>query len=99
MSSLPPFLELPPETRPPPPPRSVRTAVLLALFFGPLGLFYVSTVGGVMMTFITAVAGLSTVGLGLFLAWPVCIVWAYIAAAATHHDEPGSAPGEPGART
>lgn len=99
MSSLPPFLELPPETRPPRPPRSVRTAVLLALFFGPLGLFYVSIVGGVLMTFITAVAGLSTVGLGLFLAWPVCIAWAYIAAASTHHDEPGSPPEEPGART
>lgn len=99
MSSLPPFLELPPETRPPRPPRSVRTAVLLALFFGPLGLFYVSTVGGVLMTFITLVAGLSTVGLGLFLAWPVCIAWAYIAAGATHHDEAGSALAEPGART
>ena len=99
MSSLPPFLELPPETRPPRPPRSVRTAVLLALFFGPLGLFYVSTVGGVLMTFITLVAGLSTVGLGLFLAWPVCIAWAYIAAGATHHDATGSPPEEPGAGT
>ncbi len=94
MSSLPPFLELPAETRPQRPPRSVRTAVLLALLFGPLGLFYVSTVSGVLMTFITLVAGFSTVGVGLLFAWPVCVVWAYIAAA-TQHDEAGTTPAAP----
>ncbi len=94
MSSLPPFLDLPAETRPPRPPRSVRKAVLLALLSGPLGLFYVSTVSGVLMTFITLVAGFSTVGVGLLFAWPVCVVWAYIAAA-TQHDEAGSAPAAP----
>jgi len=91
VSSLPPFLDLPAETRPPRAPRSVRKAVLLALLFGPLGLFYVSTVSGVLMTFITLVAGFSTVGVGLLFAWPVCVVWAYIAAA-TQHDEAGTTP-------
>ena len=95
MSSLPPFLELPQEKRPPRPPRSVRTAVLLALFFGPLGLFYVSAVSGVLMTFVTLVAGLSTVGVGLLFAWPLCVVWAYIAASTHHEDAPG-APGDDG---
>ncbi|HEU0079443.1 MAG TPA: hypothetical protein VFQ76_17435 [Longimicrobiaceae bacterium] len=95
MSSLPPFLELPPETRPPRPPRSVRTAVLLALFFGPLGLFYVSVVSGVLMTFITLVAALSTVGVGLLFAWPLCVVWAYIAAS-SRHDDAESAPAAAG---
>ncbi len=82
MSRIPPFLELPPDRRPPPPPPSVRTAVLLAVLFGPLGLFYASPVGGAMMTFITFVAGFSTMGVGLIFAWPVCILWAYTAAAA-----------------
>ncbi|MET0398891.1 MAG: hypothetical protein ABW277_19015 [Longimicrobiaceae bacterium] len=89
MSSLPPFLELPPEKRPPRPPRSVRTAVLLALVFGPLGLFYVSVVSGVLMTFVTLVAGLSTVGVGLLFAWPLCVVWAYIAASTQQDDAAG----------
>lgn len=93
MSSLPPFLDLPAETRPPRPPRSVRKAVLLAVLFGPLGLFYVSTVSGVLMTFITLVAGFFTVGVGLLFAWPVCVVWAYIAAA-TQRDEAGAAPAD-----
>ncbi len=95
MSSLPPFLELPPEKRPPRPPRSVRTAVLLALFFGPLGLFYVSAVSGVLMTFVTLVAALSTVGVGLIFAWPLCVVWAYIAAS-SHHDDTAGASGDGG---
>ena len=91
VSSLPPFLDLPPETRPPRPPPRVRSAVLLALLFGPLGLFYASPIGGVLMTFVTAVAGLSTVGVGLLFAWPVCIVWAYIAASSQHEESPGAA--------
>lgn len=94
MSTLPPFLDIPTEIRPPPPPRSVRTAVLLALFLGPLGLFYASTLGGVLMTIVTLVAGLSTMGVGLLFAWPVCMVWAYIAAA-TQHEEAASAPATP----
>jgi hypothetical protein len=69
--------------------------VLLALFFGPLGLFYVSAVSGVLMTFVTLVAGLSTVGVGLLFAWPLCVVWAYIAAS-TQHDDAAGAPGDDG---
>ena len=92
MSSLPPFLDIPAETRPPRPPRSVRTAVLLALFLGPLGLFYASVLGGVLMTIVTVVAGLSTMGVGLLFAWPVCVVWAYIAAATQHEEAEGGPP-------
>lgn len=91
MSSLPPFLELPPTPEPPRRPKSVRTAVLLTVFFGPFGLFYVSPFAGMLMTFVTLVAGLFTVGIGLFLAWPVCILWA-VAATAGHHDEEGGGP-------
>lgn len=72
--------------------------MLLALLFGPLGLFYVSTVSGVLMTFVTLVAALSTVGVGLLFAWPLCMVWAYIAASTQHDDAPAApeAPGEDG---
>ncbi|MBV9773430.1 MAG: hypothetical protein JO040_05745 [Gemmatimonadetes bacterium] len=86
MSTLPPFLELPSTPEPPRRRKSVRTAVLLTVLFGPLGLFYVSPFAGLLMTFVTGVAGLFTVGIGLFLAWPVCILWA-VAATTGHHEE------------
>ena len=80
MSRLPPFLDLPPAPEEPRPPKKRSTAVLLAALFGPLGLFYVSPVAGVLMTFVTFVAALFTVGVALIFAWPVCILWAYVAA-------------------
>ncbi|HEX2091959.1 MAG TPA: hypothetical protein VHG28_06130 [Longimicrobiaceae bacterium] len=87
MSRLPPYLDLPPSPEEPPRPKSVRTAVLLALFFGPLGLFYASPVSGLLMTFVTLVAGLATMGIGVLLAWPVCVVWAYVAASGQRADD------------
>ena len=66
-----------PEPRAPP---NLKVALLLATLFGPLGLFYASPVGGLFMTFVCVVVGVGTVGVGLLLAWPVCILWAYVAA-------------------
>jgi hypothetical protein len=80
MSHVPPAFGRPstePEPRRPP---SVKLAVVLAVLFGPLGLFYASPVGGLFMTFVCMVVGVGTVGVGLLLAWPVCILWAYVAA-------------------
>jgi hypothetical protein len=80
MTQLPPFLDLPPHTEEAP-PKSQKLAVVLATLFGPFGLFYASPVGGLFMTFVCAVVGVGTVGVGLLLAWPVCIFWAYVATA------------------
>lgn len=64
--------------------KSVGTAVLLAIFFGPLGMLY-STVGGaVVMFFVNLFVGLATMGFGLLLTWPVCVLWA--ASAASEHN-------------
>jgi hypothetical protein len=56
--------------------RSLRMAVLLTVLFGPLGLFYVSPLGGLLMTMVTLTAGLFTMGVALLFAWPFCILWA-----------------------
>ena len=80
MSPLPPFMDLPPTPAEEPRPRSPGIAVLLAVLFGPLGLFYASPVGGMFMTFVCLVVGIGTVGVGLLFAWPVCILWALVAA-------------------
>jgi uncharacterized paraquat-inducible protein A len=60
--------------------KSVGLAILLTMCFGPLGMLY-STVGGafimfLVMTFTTVV----TLGLGLFVTYPLCILWAALAA-------------------
>lgn len=60
--------------------KSVGVAMLLAFFFGPLGMLY-STVGGAfVMFFATFFVALVTMGFGLFLAWPICVLYAGYAA-------------------
>lgn len=60
--------------------KSVGVAILLTIFFGPLGMLY-STIGGaITMFFVTVVVGFLTVGLGLFLTQPVCVIWGAVAA-------------------
>lgn len=60
--------------------KSVGVALLLSFFFGPLGLFYATVTGGVVMLIVSFVVALFTFGLGLFITWPICVVWSAIAA-------------------
>lgn len=59
--------------------KSPGIAFLLTLLFGPIGLFYSSTVGGIFMVTIALIVGLVTMGWGILLTWPVSIVWGVIA--------------------
>ncbi|HEX6750443.1 MAG TPA: hypothetical protein VF092_24330 [Longimicrobium sp.] len=71
-------------------PKNVRTAVLLALFLGPLGLMYASIGAGLFMLFVLIVLGLFTVGIGVFPVWLICVAWAYLSTshARAAHDRP-----------
>jgi hypothetical protein len=60
-------------------PKSVGTALILAFLFGPLGLLYASVTGGIVMFIITLVVAIPTLGFGLLLTVPACMVWAAIA--------------------
>jgi hypothetical protein len=60
--------------------KSVAGAVLLALFFGPLGMIYATVPGALIMFFINIFVAIVTLGLGLLLTLPICAVWAGIAA-------------------
>ena len=59
--------------------KSVGVALLLAFFFGPLGLLYASVIGGVIMLILSVVIGLLTLGFGLIFTWIACIIWAGVA--------------------
>ena len=60
--------------------KSVAGAVLLALFFGPLGMIYSTVVGALVMLVINILVAIATLGLGLILTLPICAIWAGIAA-------------------
>jgi len=59
--------------------KSMLAAILLSLFFGPLGLLYASVTGGIVMLIISIVVGLFTLGVGLLITFPICIIWAVVA--------------------
>jgi len=61
------------------PTKSLVVAILLAIFLGPIGLFYASVIGALIMLAITAIIGFITFGFGLFIPYIICIIWAIIA--------------------
>jgi len=62
------------------PTKSIGLAIFLGVAFGPLGLLYSTVTGAIIMFFVNVLVGLFTLGLGLFLTWPICGLWAYFAA-------------------
>lgn len=61
--------------------KSVALAFILTLLFGPLGMLYSTVLGALVMLVIAAVVGGITFGVGLFVVWPICILWGCVAAA------------------
>jgi len=49
---------------PPPVDKSVGAALVLTFFFGPLGLFYITVLGAVIMTVVAIIVAILTVGIG-----------------------------------
>lgn len=66
--------------------KSVGVAFALTFFFGPLGLFYVSTLIAVVALVINFVVLVMTLGLGVTLTWPATIILGCILADRRHRD-------------
>jgi hypothetical protein len=65
------------------PTKSMGIAIILTVLFGPLGMFYSTVIGGVIMLVVTAIVFVITLplgGLGVLFTHPVCIVWGAVAA-------------------
>jgi hypothetical protein len=66
--------------------KSVGISIILTLLFGPVGMFYSTVLGGVIMLGVNAfvlVLAICTAGIGglLFLiTWPICVFWGAMAA-------------------
>lgn len=60
--------------------KSVGVALLLTLLFGPLGMLYSTGWGAFIMFVLCLWLGLMTFGIALIVLWPICMVWAAVAA-------------------
>lgn len=61
--------------------KSVGISLILTFFFGALGMLYSTIWGAVIMIIVTIIVGTITFGMGLFLLWPICMIWGAFAAA------------------
>ena len=61
------------------PQKSMGVTILLTILFGPLGMFYSTIIGGIVMLILSIIIGIVTLGFGILVTWPICIIWAAIA--------------------
>lgn len=59
-------------------PKSMGISIALTLFFGPLGMFYSTISGAIIMAIIDIIVGIFTFGIGLLVTWPIQVIWAAI---------------------
>jgi hypothetical protein len=59
--------------------KSMFLALLLAFFFGPLGMLYSTITGAIVMFLVNLILIIPTAGLITFLTWPLGLVWAGVA--------------------
>lgn len=60
--------------------KSMAIAIILTILFGPLGMLYSTIWGGVIMLIACVVIGVPTLGIGLWVLWPICVIWGAVAA-------------------
>jgi len=60
--------------------KSVFVAFLLTFLFGPLGMLYTTVPGALVMLVLSVLVAIFTLGVGLLITWPICIIWACVAA-------------------
>jgi len=54
--------------------------LLLTALFGSLGMFYLTVFGTIIMLIVEAIVGFITLGVGLLITHPICMIWGAIAA-------------------
>ncbi len=59
--------------------KSMGIGILLTVLFGPLGMLYATIPGALIMIVISAVVGFLTLGIGLIVTWPICLIWTAVA--------------------
>ncbi|WP_052466462.1 hypothetical protein [Mobilicoccus massiliensis] len=57
------------------PRKSLLLSAILTFFLGPLGMIYTTFLGTIVMTGLTLVVAVLTLGHGLPVVWPLCMIW------------------------
>jgi hypothetical protein len=57
--------------------KSTGLSIALTFLFGPLGMLYSTIPGAIVMFIASLIALVFTMGLGLLITWPICIIWGY----------------------
>ena len=60
--------------------KNVGVSLILTFLFGSLGMFYSTIIGAIIMLVIEAIVGFLTVGFGLLVTHPICMIWGAVAA-------------------
>lgn len=61
------------------PYKSVAAALLFSLFFGPIGLLYATTIGGVVMLIVGVAIIPTKLPVPIVIGWIICCIWSVIA--------------------
>jgi len=61
--------------------KSVAISLILTFLFGALGMLYSTIWGAIIMIVVSIIVAAVTLGMGLFLVWPICMIWGALAAA------------------
>lgn len=61
------------------PCKSLAGALLFSIFFGPVGLLYATSVGGIIMIIVGFVVICSRLIVPIILMWLICNVWSVVA--------------------
>lgn len=59
--------------------KSMGVSIILTVLFGPLGMFYSTVIGAIVMAILSVIVAVFTVGIGLIITWPICIIWGAVA--------------------
>jgi hypothetical protein len=61
------------------PTKSVGISIILTVVFGPLGMFYSTILGAIIMLIVSGIIGFVTFGYGLIITHPICVIWGALA--------------------
>lgn len=59
--------------------KSVGVSLLLTFLFRPFGMLYSTVLGAILMVIISAIVAFFTLGFGLLVTWPICMIWGALA--------------------
>lgn len=60
--------------------KNVGVSLILTFLFGSLGMFYSTIIGAIIMLVIEGIVGFATLGFGLLVTHPICMIWGALAA-------------------